>query len=285
MHIMEIIYPGTRLSGLDAASTDVIEDLLELIMTQLFNACIARSFFDLERARRVADLESPLDGRKLWEKETQLKKVVEEELDAELDAMGPPFGQAGWVEAYQRRQTRIEVEVKRRKWASGAIPREFENRIILLHARSILYAFDTFNKTLGALIAELEKQKQTSLSDKIKQIKIDYATCNLYLNAVRNSAHHLEDRVRDLSNKGKIPALPLGEGENVGGFITIGPGGMVGRITVRDTLRGDTLHFTIANGLVNHVDISISNIKYMQSCCQRVVDAFEWTGPPAHRLR
>jgi hypothetical protein len=90
------------------------------------------------------------------------------------------------------------------------------------------------------------------------------------LKQVRDSAHHLEDRMRRQDRKG---ARFTPKAIRTPGFYSV-----EGGLFVRN-LDGNSLLFTGQDGGHYSVAITAESLRIGQSAIQRVIDTFEWSGP------
>lgn len=77
------------------------------------------------------------------------------------------------------------------------------------------------------------------------------------LKGVRDSEQHLEERLQGLVKGNKLPTS----------FLWIG------------NLINNNYQMTMADGRTGSVEVSRRVLDVAASCIQRVIDAFEWTGP------
>jgi hypothetical protein len=281
MYIFELNYPG-RILRIGNVTPQAIETLMDLLRDQLVDVCIARENLELERSRDVAASSLRAYKARQRELDRQLREEVERDYRSRPDAIDPGDPQV---------REKIEIEAKRKKWASGEIPdeyrrpREYRQRAQSLHARSILYAFDTAGKTLGKLIKELEKLgdvESIMIIREIIKIKILYYDYLFNITDVRNFVNHMEGRVRGTKRDKEIPAKALGEGVHAGGLFGVAPGGSVERRLITNCLVGDSLVYTMADGEIGTVDVSIASIGILHRTVQEVINLFVWHGPPVH---
>lgn len=129
-----------------------------------------------------------------------------------------------------------------------------------LHARSFLYSLDNFQKHLEVIA------KEPHAPENLKDASAAMADAFPNLVQVRNSAHHMEDRIRGLKTNEK-PILVQG-GEGV-------PAEPLGLLVV-DSLRGTEYFCTMADGHLGSVDVTEKSLKSLQAILQYVLDSFEW---------
>ena len=90
---------------------------------------------------------------------------------------------------------------KRYRWKQGGLPRSFTRNLPHFYAKSFVFALDNFQKSLKviSLIPNLPNRLE------VKRILKEFDDHFIHLRGVRNSAHHMEDRIRGLGpyNKAK----------------------------------------------------------------------------------
>lgn len=151
------------------------------------------------------------------------------------------------------------------------VPQSFMVRKPLLYARSFLYALDSFQKTLALLVKKphLQHQFMTALN-----------AFNVAFPAIvhiRNSAHHMEDRVRGLKSHEKpIDVQP----PTISSFEVEGE---KAKITALDTLVGNEYGNLLADGSYGELGVSAAKMTEFQSLYQNLVDSLpkqdNWFAP------
>jgi hypothetical protein len=94
------------------------------------------------------------------------------------------------------------------------------------------------------------------------------------LTYVRDSSHHLEDRIRGRRRGDiKIDLKPI----NIPGFMKSYAG-----VLALDNLNNNRYGSTMANGNYGEVEVSIDSLNKARDCIQETIDAFEWEGFKAY---
>jgi hypothetical protein len=149
--------------------------------------------------------------------------------------------------------------------AAGRLPNKLMGQAPLLHARSFLYSFDAFYKMLGVfeLIAGAPAE--------LKQIRASMEQAFPDLIQIRNSAHHMEQRVQGKAHAKDIKPQPLkdaaGNDTNVLMYVV-------------DSLEGDVYVASSANGQIGRFPIQAAALGVLYETLQRVLLAFQWEGEP-----
>ncbi|WP_162890637.1 hypothetical protein [Salinibacter ruber] len=260
MFIVELTYPGTWLDYEDDEWSWEMRKLVQMLENPLTEACLALALFEQQRAK-------PRDkpDREQWEEDSNRRREIEKELEAELNV--DPFD----PEARQELYSSVERELKREKWESGELPKQYSHRLIFMHAKSFLFAVDRIEKILGA-IAEKD-----GVPDEVVEAKDAFEDIFPDLRGVRNTVAHIEDRGRGLDHRKEDLDL-----KPVQNRLVNAPGGGA---LILESLNGNEFGSTMSDGHYGEVEISLENIVKVCECIQNVIDALEWRGPQMHYPR
>lgn len=261
MNIFELTQPGTWLEGVeDEQSRRDAESLLGLLTTCVQDAAIGLGMFEqcqravgapiTDSATRIADIER--------------QRLAEERLTA---ALPPGLSAEDRFHAMADVWERSRQEVKRERWDEGILPSAYVHRIPFLHAKTCLYAFDSLHKALEALVGI------PGVPSAVAEVLGDYEQAFPKLRCVRDSSHHVEDRIQGKKRKTRIDLQPV-----VNEAISAPAGGVL----VVDMLIGNRYGSTLADGSYGEVEVSTQAVAQARSCVQRVLNAFEWHGPAIH---
>lgn len=257
MRVAEIRYPGAFLTGASPEDNHALMSLLSVVEGHLADAAVALAMFQqaaAEAPRRPFRDEEPGDY--------EARRALEDELRAQLPpGLSPEQRWAAEGDVYDR----AGAALKRRAWEAGRTPAAYARRLPFIHARTFVFALDGIIKALekvadspsaptaaGAACADLK----AALPDVV---------------AVRNSAHHVEDRVRGKARDRDLPRQP------VHSHGIEAPGGGV---VVVDSLFGNRLAYTTETGHLRDVEVSEATLALAQRAVQATLNAFSWTGPP-----
>lgn len=257
LYVFDLTVPGTWLDYQDREWTRKIEGMIRNLQSQFFEANLALNLFVEESAKRPVS-----ETKEQWEKDSQSHSEIRKKIE---EKYGGSFNNSNLeVVSFE-----TEVEFKQVKWKQGRLPREFEHNRVFIFAKAFLYALDSFEKFLDVLSVEEDvPESLQQLHQKFKDIFPD-------LRGVRNTSHHIEDRIRGLGVGGK--ELDLKPIEN--SFI-YAPGGGVLAI---NNLNGTKYGSTMSNGHYGEVDISPDSMEKLQEIIQEVLMSFKWKGPLRHK--
>ena len=149
---------------------------------------------------------------------------------------------------------RTARKFKRDRWKAGVVPRQYQIEHSLVCARAFLFACDGVYKALEKMLIEVGAPAD------MNKIKTDFDLEFPSLRAVRNSAHHYEDRVVGEAKHGKpLPTLSIGA-------LPI----------VADCLFGTSYTATLVDGTLGELDVSGVSLGKLHVLVQRTIDAFPW---------
>ncbi|MBL4800317.1 MAG: hypothetical protein JKY45_00385 [Emcibacter sp.] len=256
LYVFEVIVPGTWLDYKDPDWCWKIEGIVGNLQSHFFEANISLNLFVGERHNK-----SRTDVGEQWDRDSKRRNEIREKIEEKYKGS---FSRDNWELVHFE----TEVELKKEKWRTGVQPREFEHNTVFIFARSFLYALDAFNKMLKVL------SEEENVPEKLKQLFQQFTETFPDLSYLRNSAQHIEDRVRGLGPHGKV--LDLKPIEN--SFINAPNGGVL----VINNLNGTKYGSTMSNGHYGEVDVSVKSMELLQVIFQEVLKSFEWKGPIQH---
>lgn len=263
MHIFELVVPGTWLDIANAQSARQLQQQVEHIRSQFYEANAALNLFEASRAQTPLMLD-PYRRRQDRERRSQIQRRLESERGAIFDRN-------------LREQLDFDVDVlfKKEEWSHGRFPSELEHKNTFIYAKAFLYALDSIDKFLHVLAREADAPST------LIELCSEFSRLFPDLKEVRNTAHHLEDRARGLGlgKSRKLQPLDLQPVQNE--FVHAPNGGVL----MLNVLNGSKYGSTMADGHYGEVDISTNSMEALQSLIQAVLDAFPWRGPKEHTPR
>jgi hypothetical protein len=134
-----------------------------------------------------------------------------------------------------------------------AEPVSYHHRLPFLHAKSCVYALDTIDKSLVLLC----KLKATPMA--VHEALAEFRNAFPGLNGVRNSAHHVEDRVQGKAWKKHVDGI----------FAT-------------DILQDSRYGGSLEDGSYGELDVTFASVDHARRTVQAVLDAYKWIGYPMH---
>ncbi|MEN3031716.1 hypothetical protein [Chromobacterium amazonense] len=258
MFIFEIITPGTWLDYDDSDWSWRIQNQLQSLESQFFEANTALNLFVQAQSMRPSFSDSGT-----WERDTQRRSEIQRIVEQERGGITFP-------ELWDEIQFETEVRFKREKWSNGGVPREFEHNLPFIYARAFLYALDAFDKFLGVL------SKEPNIPGQVAEFHAQIAKEFPHLRSVRNTAQHLEDRARGLG-AGKNPQ-PLDLKPITNNLINAPGGGVL----AMNCLNGSKYGSTMSDGHYGEVDVSPESMQRLQKILEGVLHSFKWRGSRRH---
>ena len=250
MYFVKIRFPGTWLLSEFRDVEPELKRMLHLMAESLVDAALALSMFEevlvgiMEAGDSVDDFRRDLKSAAAALVRSQMS------LDADWGAVSEKSN-----EQY------FDLLMKARVLPSG-----YESRLPQMHARSFVYALDEIEKALD-ILADSE-----NLPDSIAGVKQKWSEAFPHLSEVRNSAHHMADRVRGKRRNRDIKpkAVSVAGIETSGGVIML------------NMLRGRNYGITLGEGSFQEVPITRDSLVVARDLVQEVIDGFQWEGDPMH---
>lgn len=177
------------------------------------------------------------------------------------------------LEEESKIKERAELLHRQERWAAGEMPFDFQVRMPSLYAHSFLTAVDMIGKLLLAL------KQEPGASPDIEAAEERFACEFKNVRLIRNSALHLEDRIRNIGARKKNPS-PL-VAKPVQGYGIHNPNN-IGDVRILGALYGNQLVYLLDNGETAHIEVSEKTLAGLQPILQLALDAFNWQGPPKH---
>ncbi|MFS9773005.1 hypothetical protein U0Y97_19570 [Enterobacter chuandaensis] len=261
MFIFEIIRPGSWLVTDDKDWRFKITGLIDQLSSSFFEANIAlNKFTELNEAQIPSHVERLANFYKNSDKLSEIRKKICEETGLNEIKDGR--------ELHFLTERRFNIE----RWANGEIPETFKSYEIHIYAKAFLFALDTIFETLKKLASE------PGVPVSLSRIRDDALGLFPDLREIRNSAHHLEDRVRFVGNKRqpiplKIESFETTTVKSTGGTMVIG------------MIEGNNYGFTMGDGKFGSIPVSPETLSMIQKVVQDVYEAFEWKGIKEHMPR
>jgi len=262
MYIVELQYPGT---WLQLANEDKAWEISKLIMSmdkQIIDMAIVLGLFE-EETRKVASDFAYENARQQWEQDRDLRFEIQSRYIEEL-------GEEAFYKNYDRLIMIIDREMNRKKWQSGSLPRSYQFRLPFIYAHSFLYALDSFGKFLDVIAGE------DGIPDTVCSIRDGFYTALPSLSKIRNSALHIEDRIRGFGTieqtkrKEKMKLQPINNR-----MFKVPHGGLV-----LSSLNGNRLGYTIDDGSLQEIEVGKTTLDIASEVLQKLINSFDWCGEP-----
>lgn len=250
MKIFEVVKPGNSLVNGDVRWQLAIQRLLSNLESEFYDANLALNLFE----SIPSSIDREFYKQRMMRDREHFAGVVErmEAVFSVSDATNDIYSAA-------------RLQAKRETWVRENGSRLLEFRKRFLFAKTFVYALDSFEKTLKVL------SQEPGVSKKLNELCLYMNQAFPDLRGVRDTSHHMEDRVRGLNRKKK----PL----NVKPVNVISPNGGV---MILNSLIGSVYGTTMDDGGFGGVDVSEESMKVIQRVLQETLNSFEWWGWPVH---
>lgn len=258
MLILELVQPGTWIDDLDDEVAFHASGLLWHATTALADAAVALAHFDSAQA----DLSVPSPNQ--LEADREHEDRVRAQVAAALVARGMDAESISYIPEVDEQARLI---AKRERWASGRLPDSYQHRLPFIHATTFLFALDNIGKSLRTLA------RLPGVPEGVRQVIASWPDEFPDLVGVRDSAHHADERAIGEARQRPIETKPIDNGA-----IKVDGGGVI----VLGSLRGRNFGNTMADGHYGEVEVSEESARKAQALVQKVLDAFNWSGPSMH---
>jgi hypothetical protein len=261
IHIAELQYPGSWIDSTDSTWAFKIQSMLQNMESDLVEAALALGDFEEAQARQLRSISNRVNAEDQSQQLNRRREIEGKLLEAK-DISSLSF------EERQAISEQVNIILKREQWAQGKLPMSYEIHRLMMHAKSFIYVLDGIGKTLAAL------GKTADVPASICTLKDSYYQQLPNLKEVRDSSHHMEDRVRSLGRNAK----PLDLSHNDIPFVHAPAGGVL----ALNNLNGNRFGTTLADGHYGEVEISEHTLNIARDTVQDALDSFSWTGHPTH---
>jgi hypothetical protein len=261
MVIFELLKPGHQLELLDNREKNFkLERLVDHLINTFFESNIALNLYLQEKERKSNDLKNiEVD----WEKDRAITEEIRKNIEKQ-------YNQDEVFTKFNEIHSKTQKELKIEKWKNGEIPKDFNNKIIFIYAKTFLFSLDNFEKQFDKLLAEEGVPHNAKIL--YKKFKDSFPK----LRDLRNSAHHFEDRIRGMAHSKKIDLKPIDNSA-----IYAPNGG----ILVLNSLNNDNYGGVLADGTLGEVEVSVSSVSKLQEILQEFLYLLPWTGDCEHLPR
>ena len=253
--VFDVTFPGTWLDIEDPQLCSEIRKLLFALETHFFEATMALNLFIRQPIQK--------EYYSFFDRYEQYGMRLEE-LEKNL------MRQHGETQLTTAIREQAAESLRQEKFADGIFPRQFLLIQSMIHAKAFIYALDGFEKSLGVL------SKIAGSPECLAEIHSEIKRAFPYLKGIRNSSHHMEDRVRGL---GRGSNGKEGKPINLSSALELEIETR-GQVVFLDALRGSTFQTMMENGGIGSIDVSADSMEQLQSIFSQVLGAFRWKGSP-----
>lgn len=254
MHLCQVIFPGTRVTGPDGEAIRDVVDYLEQAARQLDLAVVALNLFE-SFDRSSSDLDERQEANRQARARVEARRGPEPRCDVnETHEEWLVRRRIDWID--------WQAEVKREEWASGLIPQAYSHAPLTLSALGFVYAVDGIGKVLRDMMSHGH--------DEVMSAKQGFDIAFPDIVALRHSLMHAEERAvrrergRPIELQGNDTPLSTG-----------------GPVFIANSFIGNRYLWTLANGRCGEIDMSVETLGRAQLLVQQAIDSFTtWEGWP-----
>jgi hypothetical protein len=249
-----IQYPGQGVDLDDSQQASQIDNLFMLMNSQLLDAVISLNFFEeaSNNLNRTLQLNKNIKRRNI--KTPTPESDPKEEDNQDLYVL---------IKKYSSLGKKMEKGNRKTKWV-------YEIRLPFIYAHVFLYSLDNFGQLLNVIPSGQD------LPQKIDTIRKDFNNKLPLLRQIRNSAHHIEDRIRRYGTPSqskkcvKMNLQPVQNNILRGNFSAV----------IIGNLNGNKLSYTVNDGSYQEIEISIATLNIAVETLQNIINIFKWEGSP-----
>lgn len=262
MYIFELIKPGTWLAGEDREFNWKIQKILTDLESCFYEANTSLNLFQHQLEQQNAYYNSELNptfDKEKWQCELNREREIEDNI----------CRKTGLNSFTDREEVRflVSTQIKKEKWENGNMPRDLFSPIILIYAKSFIYALDTIEKFLRGL-----KQIEGT-PEQCNEIHTQMIQSFPTLTKIRNTTQHIDERSQGIGTNGKKMKLHPIESD----FIKSD-----GETLVLSSLFGNKFGCTLGNGHYGEIEVSPESLVKLRDIIQLTFDSFTWIGPKQH---
>ncbi|MGZ9668068.1 hypothetical protein ACXX9E_18620 [Pseudomonas sp. GNP014] len=232
-----------------------VEALVSAITRAFETAAVALEMF------KTASAESMLNDKA--HEEFQHRRARSQELRKEVEARS--IGDELDLDSRHKQDNEVARLFLIEQWKKGAVPSSLRLRKVAISSRAFIFALDEFEKCLKKLV-ENELPNWAGLKEVYNEMLAEFPT----VYDVRNTAHHIEDRILGEKTGGKPIVLPIKVETSL--FISESAGIFIENI---DGTRYMTL---LANGQQGCIDISDESMDKLGVILKNLYACFTWKG-------
>jgi hypothetical protein len=260
LYVFELTWPGTWLDDLPKQVAFEVETMLLLLESALADAAVSLELFEAEQAAAAAMHGTARNGRTsvLLKQRWWFDSRVNWRLTCHSRSVGD------WTSRYVSGH-KLRPSGRAGSRGSSLMPTRIACRSC---TPSRACTLDTIAKTLRTLA------RMPGLPAGVAQARDDFEARFPTLVAIRDSAHHPEDRIRGVRGRAGRET-PIATQPILSGAIHAPSGGVI----VLDMLDNNRYGGTLADGTYGEVEISAETVAGARQVIQQVVDAFSWRGP------
>ncbi len=259
MIIFELIKPGVSPTGNDPETEARLFQTLNAIIECFYKVNTALNLFEEEKVNTPKYFSQQFDNNEKW----LVRRAFHEKKYRNENSIQP-------FEYPDDMSFKLDVAVKRERWAEGFLPFQMNICIADIYAQAFLNSIDLIRKYIKSL------SHDNLLPHKIKNIYTEFKDAFSDLDGVRNSLQHQEQRLKgEFIKKGRPEKIDLKP-------FDIGIVQSNGEALIGEGLLGNVIISTMEDGHLGGFEVSIDTLNTLGCLVQKLLDGFEWVGFPVH---
>src|SRR2546427_8244183 len=260
MQVAELTYPGVWIDLPNQQQAHALYSLLLVIEQKVTEASVALNHFEAASAQSGAS-----QTREEWERDAERRRELVSKYEREQVTSPTGYPDSS---RYAEVHYQADVEAKREGWLAGLPPHAYQHALPFLYAKAFLYAVDSIGKLLCAL------SEADGAPAGVAVLKESFSQSFPTFREVRNSAQHVEDRIRGLGRGGQPLNLRPVQNQMVNA--------PAGGVLIIDSLNGNKFGGTLANGEHGEIEVSVASLERVGDLVQALIDSFQWKGSKRH---
>lgn len=251
MEILELVKPSPWIESEDREWAFKIQSIINQL-EQCFNeALVSLILFDKEMVKiKDSDYVQKMFFQDR-ERSLAIRKTIERDFDLTV------------FDNYEKLNKKVESILNQEKINQGLFPRSMELAIPSIYTKSFIYSLDTIDKLIKALV------NLPPVPEAIPKISGMMRESFPDLIHVRDSSHHIEDRVLGLHGQHKKTKIELKPIDDDG---IRADGGAI----VLNNIANSSFGSTLRDGRYGKVDVSWESLEVVRGIIQSVIDSFQW---------
>ncbi|EPB2247024.1 hypothetical protein ACRC59_000346 [Citrobacter youngae] len=248
MEILELFKDGNWIDNEDSQLACNAERIIKQLESCFNEALVSLILFDREKEKFSDTTKLKKEWSEDREKKIQIQASIEHEFDLSVFVN------------HDKLSRKVESIFNQEKLNEGTLPSFLQNSLPFIYAKSFLYSLDTIEKLINTLSNQISDSAELSA---IKGLMSENFPDLLH---VRDSSHHIEDRVLGKHRKKVIELQPI----DSDGIKTDGG------VLVLSHLSGSSFSCTMFDGHLGKVDVTRETLNIVRDIIQRIINSFKW---------
>lgn len=256
MIVLEIIKPGHFIKENNKCVSPSIDLMLDNLIDSFIEANQALNIFDsayeVDMRSKFEQFKTNLDLQSEFLKKHQTSKGLDD-----------------YIKNREKYALQATSDVIKFNLKNDIEPRIFRDKTMFISAKAFIFSLDNFNNLLKETISVCTDKE---LESNLNALKLEFDQFFPTLRHIRNSAHHIEERVQIRANKKPITLKPA-DNEMIKsncGVLELG------------SLSDRIYSITGQNGGIERIEISLASLQFVQQLLKKILEQFEWEQDMVH---